>query len=94
MSKSSRAIDIVEFVERSEISPIYYDKPYYLVPLKNGQRAYALLRDVMKKSEKVGIAKIVIRTRQHSGRIAGRRRSVGAQPYALSPELRDVAKFD
>ena len=41
------------------------DKPYYLEPLKSGHRAYALLRQVLKKTGKVGIAKVVIRTRQH-----------------------------
>jgi DNA end-binding protein Ku len=63
--KATQSIDILDFVDGADISPIYFDKPYYLVPLKNGQRAYALLREVMKRTGKVGIARVVIRSRQH-----------------------------
>jgi DNA end-binding protein Ku len=63
--EATQSIDITGFVDAAEISPIYYDKPYYLEPLKNGRRAYALLREVMRKTGKAGVAKVVIRTRQH-----------------------------
>src|SRR6266850_587667 len=63
--EATQSIDILDFVDAADISPIYFDKPYYLVPLKNGQRAYALLREVMKRTGKVGIARVVIRSRQH-----------------------------
>jgi DNA end-binding protein Ku len=92
--EATRAIDIMEFVDRAEISPIYYDKPYYLVPLKNGQRAYALLRDVMKKSEKVGVAKIVLRTRQHLGALLVEDDLLVLNLMRFPQELRDAAKFD
>jgi len=63
--KATQSIDILDFVDGADISPIYFDKPYYLVPLKNGRRAYALLREVMKRTGRVGIASVVIRSRQH-----------------------------
>ena len=63
--ESTQSITITDFVDAAEISSVYYDKPYYLEPIKNGRRAYALLREVLKKTGKVGIAKVVIRTRQH-----------------------------
>src|SRR5205807_8591806 len=63
--ESTQSITITDFVDLSEISPIYYDKPYYLEHVQNGRRAYALLREVMKKTGKAGIARHVIRTRQH-----------------------------
>jgi DNA end-binding protein Ku len=63
--KSAETIDIMDFVDLAEINPIYFDKPYYLEPQKGGAGAYALLRDVLAKSNKAGIAKVVIRTRQH-----------------------------
>ena len=63
--EASQSIDILDFVDAAEISPIYFDKPYYVAPLKPGQRAYALLREVMNRTGKVGIARVVIRTRQH-----------------------------
>jgi len=63
--EATQTIAISDFVDAADVKPIYYDKPYYLEPLKSGHRAYALLRQVLKKTGKVGIAKVVIRTRQH-----------------------------
>ena len=63
--KTTQAVDIVEFVDVKEIDPILFDKPYYLVPEKRGQHAYALLRDSLAKSGKVGIARVVMRTKEH-----------------------------
>jgi DNA end-binding protein Ku len=64
MEAASR-IDIVDFVDLDEINPIFFYKPYYLEPQKGGAGAYALLREVLAKSNRTGIAKVVIRTRQH-----------------------------
>ncbi|HUR57005.1 MAG TPA: Ku protein, partial [Opitutaceae bacterium] len=63
--EATDTIDIVDFVPLKEINPIYFQKPYYLEPAKGGAGAYALLRDVLAKTGKTGIAKVVIRTRQH-----------------------------
>lgn len=63
--EATDTINIVDFVEIEEINPIYFHKPYYLEPAKGGAGAYALLRDVLAKTGKTGIAKVVIRTRQH-----------------------------
>jgi DNA end-binding protein Ku len=63
--EATQTIAITDFVGAHDVSPIYYDKPYFLESSKNGFRAYALLREVLKKTGKVGIAKVVIRTRQH-----------------------------
>jgi len=62
---ATQSVDIVQFVEQSEINPMYYDKPYYLEPDKRGRHAYALLREALKAENKVGIAKVVIRSREH-----------------------------
>jgi DNA end-binding protein Ku len=63
--EASRTIDIVAFVERDEVLPTYFDTPYYLAPEKRGAKAYALLRETLEKSGKVGIATFVLRTKQH-----------------------------
>ncbi|HXJ62125.1 MAG TPA: Ku protein [Actinomycetota bacterium] len=63
--ESSRAIDIQEFVDISEIDPIYYKKTYYLVPEETGVKAYTLLREAMSDSSKVGIAKVSFRDKEH-----------------------------
>jgi DNA end-binding protein Ku len=63
--EATQSVDIVQFVDLSEINPMFFDKPYYLEPEKRGRHAYALLREALKESGKVGIAKVVIRSREH-----------------------------
>ena len=62
---SSRAIDIVQFVELDEIDPVLFKKSYYLVPDETGAKAYALLREAMKEDDRVGIAKVSFRDKEH-----------------------------
>ncbi|MEP6778594.1 MAG: Ku protein [Gemmatimonadaceae bacterium] len=63
--KATQSVDIVGFVSQQEIPLLFYDKPYYVSPLKGSDKAYALLRDALAESKQVGIAQIVIHTRQH-----------------------------
>jgi len=63
--ESSRAIDIVQFVEIEDIDPIYYQKSYYLVPEETGLKAYTLLRRAMQEDGRVAIAKIALREKEH-----------------------------
>ncbi|MBA3737528.1 MAG: Ku protein [Actinobacteria bacterium] len=63
--ESSRAIDIQQFVELEEIDPMHYKKSYYLVPEETGAKAYALLREALNRSGKVGIAKVSFRDKEH-----------------------------
>ncbi len=63
--EKSGTIEIQEFVDESEISSLYFDKPYYLEPDKTAAKAYALLRDSLSKSGKVGISQFVLRNREH-----------------------------
>jgi DNA end-binding protein Ku len=60
-----KAIDILDFVKGEEIDDRYFETPYYLTASKGGQHAYALLREALKESGRVGIAKIIIREAQH-----------------------------
>lgn len=61
----TEAVEVEAFVDRADIDPRYFEKPYYLVPAKKSEKGYVLLREVMKKTDKVGIARVVIRTRQY-----------------------------
>ena len=63
--EASKTVDIQAFVDLKDIPPIYFGTPYYLAPGKRGEKAYALLRDAMRKAGKAGIATVVIRTRQY-----------------------------
>jgi len=61
----SRTIEIVEFVDLKDIDSIYYDHPYYLVPSKGGEKAYQLLAEVMRRTNKAGLAKFVMGEREY-----------------------------
>ena len=63
--KLTKTIEISEFVKLDEIDPLLFDKPYYLEPDKRGRKAYALLREALRKSGKAGISRVVIRTREY-----------------------------
>lgn len=63
--KLTKTIQVSEFVNESEIDPVYFDKPYYLEPQKGGERAYALMRDALAHSGRVGIARVVLRSKEH-----------------------------
>jgi DNA end-binding protein Ku len=62
--EKTRTIDIEDFVDLADIDPIYYDHPYYLVPDKGAAKAYGLLLQAMQESEKVAVARVVIRSKE------------------------------
>jgi DNA end-binding protein Ku len=63
--EATQSVDIVEFVELDKINPMFFDKPYYLEPTKQGRHAYALLREALADSNRVAIARVVIRTKEY-----------------------------
>ncbi len=63
--EATQTIDILAFIDAEEISPIYFEQPYYLTPAKGGDKVYALLRETLKESGKIAIAQVVIRVKQH-----------------------------
>ncbi len=63
--EATQTVDIHDFVDLEEIDPIYFYKPYYLEPQKGGDKAYALLRDSLEQKKKIGVAKVVIKTREY-----------------------------
>jgi DNA end-binding protein Ku len=63
--EATQTVDIQDFVDQEEIDPMFFYKPYYFEPQKGGDKAYVLLRDTLAKTGKVGIAKVVIKTRQY-----------------------------
>ena len=63
--KATQTIDIDTFVDAAEVPLTFYEHPYYLLPAKGGEKVYALLRETLRKANKVGIASVVMRTKQH-----------------------------
>jgi DNA end-binding protein Ku len=92
--EATQTISITDFVDVSAVSPLYYDKPYYLEPLKNGQRAYALLREVLHNTGKVGIAKVVIRSREHLAMVLAEGPALVLELLRFPQELRDSSFLD
>lgn len=65
--KKTQTIEILNFTDQSGIDPKYLEKPYYIEPAKEAKKAYALLREALKKSGRVGVARYVLKTREHLG---------------------------
>jgi DNA end-binding protein Ku len=61
----TQTIDVIDFVDAGEVDSVYLEKPYYLEPVKEARKAYALLREALKKTGKAGLALFVLRNRQH-----------------------------
>ena len=91
--EATQTVDIQDFVDQEEIDPMFFYKPYYLEPQKGGDKAYALLRDALKDANKVGVAKVIIKTRQY---LAGVKPEDGALVLELmhfADELADPEKL-
>lgn len=63
--EATQTVDILRFVDEEDIAPMYFESPYYLAPEARGEKGYVLLRDILKQTHKVGIANVVISTRQY-----------------------------
>lgn len=92
--EASQTIEITDFVDAEDIAPIYYDKPYYLAPAKNAAKAYALLREVMHRTNTVGVARVVIRSRQHLAAVTARESVLTLDLLRFAHEIRDPESLD
>ncbi|CAN7256340.1 Ku protein [Polaromonas sp. LjRoot131] len=63
--KTTQTIEIESFVPNTEIPFVYLERPYYVAPINKGQKVYALLRDTLLKTQRVGVARVIIQTKQH-----------------------------
>jgi len=92
--EATQSIDITEFVDLSEINPILFDKPYYLEPEKKGRHAYALLRDSLAQANKVGIARVVIRTKEYLAALKPNGDALVLELMHYPDEIVDAGDFD
>ncbi len=83
----SRTIEIIEFIDMKEVDPVYYDHPYYLVPLKGGEKAYRLLAEVMRRTKKAGLAKFVLAEREHLVAVTSRDGALALTTLHYSEEI-------
>ena len=93
--ESTKAIDIQEFVDASEIDPRYFEQPYYLLPQKGGEKAYALLREAIRKTGKVGIGNVTLRSNSmHFVAIKVVENSLVMESMRYADELVDTSSFE
>jgi DNA end-binding protein Ku len=92
--EATHRVDIIDFVDFSAIDPRYIDRPYYLAPQKAGKKAYALLRETLRRTGKAGIGKVVIRTRQHLAAVVAADNALLLILLRFSDELRKAGDLD
>ena len=92
--EKTQTVDILDFVDAEEISPLFFDKPYYLGPEKKGAKSYALLRETLRRTKKVGIAKVVIRTKQYLSAVLVEGDAIVLNILRFAHELRDLDELD
>jgi DNA end-binding protein Ku len=91
--KATQTVDILNFVKIDEINPVLFYKPYYMQAEKGGEKAYVLLRNALEASDKIGIAKVVIKTRQHLAAIKSQENGLMLELMHFPEELADVSEF-
>jgi DNA end-binding protein Ku len=92
--KATQTVEIQSFIDASRIAPHYFDTPYYLEPGKRGEKGYALLREALRKTGRVGIAKVVIRTRQHLAVVMAVDRLLVLNTLRFADEIRPVKELE
>ena len=92
--EKTQTVDILDFVDLEEIDPRFFDKPYYLAPDKRGAKSYALLRETLRRTRKVGIATVVIRTKQYLAAVTVHEEAIVLEILRYGHELRDWNDLD
>ena len=90
----TKTIEIEEFVPLEDIDPLYFSKPYYLVPTKGGEKGYVLLREALSASGRAGICHVVIRTRQYLAAVVARGDALVLDLLRYDRELRKPDEFE
>jgi DNA end-binding protein Ku len=92
--EASKTVEIQAFVDATEIAPLFFETPYYLAPGKRGEKAYALLRDALRKSGKAGVATVVIRTRQYLAAVLPQQDVLIMNTLRYAGEIRSAEELD
>jgi DNA end-binding protein Ku len=92
--EKTRTIDIIDFVKADEIDDRFFETPYYLLPAKGGERAYALLREAVRESGRVGVAKFILRDAQHLAAVEVIEHALVLTMMRFADELVDARSFE
>jgi DNA end-binding protein Ku len=90
LPKSTQMVEIECFVKLEEVPIVFFEKPYYVSPTNKGQKVYALLRDVLKRTGRVGLGRIVVSTRQHLAIVAPQGNGIVVNLVRWADEVRDI----
>jgi DNA end-binding protein Ku len=93
-AKKSKTIEITEFVDESEIDSVYFETPYYIEPDKSGARAYALLREALRKTGKAGIATFVMRSKESLAILKASEKVIVLNRIRFAEEIRDPSQLN
>jgi DNA end-binding protein Ku len=91
--EATQTIDILAFVDAEQVPLLYYDQPYYLAPGKGGDKVYALLRATLKETGKIGIARVVIRVKQHLAALVCVDDTIVLNTLRYADEIRDAGEL-
>lgn len=92
--EATKSINVDAFVEKSAVEPYFYEKPYIIVPQKGGEKVYALLREVLRSSDRVGIAKVIIRGREYLVGLISEGNAIIANRMRFAQELVNPDDFE
>ncbi len=92
--KATRTIEIVGFVPGSQVPPWFYERPYVVQPLEGGEKGYRLLSEALEQSKEVGIARVVLHTRQHLAALISTGDALILNTMRFDAELRQLKDFD
>lgn len=88
--EQNKSVEIIDFVKLEDIDPIYFNRSYFIGPNENGQKAYALLKQAMEQSGKIGVAKITIRSKQHLAVVRVYKNTLVLETIYFPDEVRNV----
>lgn len=91
--ESSESVDIESFIDPAEVDMAYFDRPYYLVPQKKAEKGYVLLRETLRELGKAGLARVVIRTREHLALVIPRDKALMLLLLRYPQELIPVKEY-
>jgi DNA end-binding protein Ku len=92
--KATETIDIVQAVSEVEIPPEHFERPMYVVPTKQGRKAYHILRETLRRTGRVGVATIVMRGRQHLAALIGGEQVITLELLRYAHEIKSVEELD
>lgn len=93
-AKATQTVEIMDFVDLRDIHPVFFEKPYYLAPLKRGEKGYALFREALKRSGKAGVARVVIHSREYIGVLVPFGKTLVLNLLRYAAELKDPAELN